>query len=145
MNINRTQQKSFLKKIEDVLWIIKGKTLAVLGVSFKPNTDDIRNSPAIYIVNSLINEGARVKIYDPKAMRKAKKIFRQKVTYCYSIESALKNAEAAVILTDWEEFKKVELKRIKRLMKHPIIFDGRNIFDPQRMILQGFRYISIGR
>jgi len=145
LNINDDQQKLFVKKIEDIMWILKNKTLAVLGASFKPNTDDTRNSPAIFIINSLIKEGAKIKLYDPKAMKKARQVFKNKVTYSSSAEAALKNAEAAVILTEWDEFKEFDLKKIKKLMKHPIIFDGRNIFDPQEMILQGFKYISIGR
>lgn len=145
LKINDLQQRMFLKKVEDVLWVIKGKTLAVLGASFKPNTDDTRDSPAIFIINALIREGARIKLYDPQALKKARDIFKKKVTYCSSAQDALKNAEAALILTEWEEFKNLDLKKVKRLMKHPIIFDGRNIFDPQDMILKGFKYISVGR
>jgi len=142
--VNETQKEIFLKKIEKELWIIKDKTIGVLGLAFKPNTDDMRFAPSIDIINSLVSSGARIKAYDPHAMEKAKGSLKG-VDFCKDPYETAAGSDALLILTEWSEFKTMELKRIKRLLKNPLIIDGRNIFDPARMRKSGFKYISIGR
>lgn len=142
--INQRQRELFIKKIEDTLWIIKDKTIGVLGLSFKPNTDDIREAPSIYIIQSLKQKGAKIKAYDPKAMSKMKEIFSD-IKYCNSVYEVAKGADCLLILTEWDEFKKLDLKKIKKLMNTPIIIDGRNIFNLKQIVNLGFIYKSIGR
>ncbi|MFH1551102.1 MAG: UDP-glucose/GDP-mannose dehydrogenase family protein [Planctomycetota bacterium] len=142
--INYDQRKMFVKKIEQELWIVKRKTIGVLGLAFKPNTDDMREAPAIYIINELQKRGANIKAYDPEAMDNAKQIL-DKVEYCQDPYSVAKGVDCLVIATEWEEFKLLDLKRIKKEMNQPNIIDGRNIFDPAKMIELGFNYRSIGR
>jgi UDPglucose 6-dehydrogenase len=143
-DINESQKIGFVRKIEDALWIIKGKTVAVLGLAFKPNTDDMRFAPSIDIINALQKEGAVIKAYDPQAVEKAKEVLRD-VTYCKTPYDAVKGADCMVVLTEWDEVKGVNLEKIKKLLKHPIVIDGRNIFDPAAMEKLGFVYRSMGR
>jgi UDPglucose 6-dehydrogenase len=142
--INERQRELFIKKIEDTLWILKDKTIGILGLSFKPNTDDIREAPSIYIIKSLKEKGAKIKAYDPKAMVKMKHVFPD-ITYCDNPYEVAKNSDCLVILTEWSEFRKLDLKKIKNLLNQPIIIDGRNIFEPQKMAKLGFVYKCIGR
>lgn len=142
--INAGQRANLIRKIEKALWVLKGKTLGVLGLSFKPNTDDIRESPAIEIIKTLQAEGAEIKVYDPQTMAKAKEVLED-VQYCKDAYEVCKNSEALIILTDWEEFKKLDLEKVKQLLKNPLIVDGRNVFDPQEVGKRGFRYIGVGR
>lgn len=142
--VNEQQKEFFFRKIKKAVWNIGGKKIAVLGLSFKPNTDDIRLSPAIAIVNMLKKEGAQISVFDPKAMEKAKKELIG-VDYCNDSYEAIKGADCLVIATDWNEFKELDLKRVKRLLKRPIIVDGRNMFEPGKMRKLGFTYVSIGR
>jgi len=142
--VNEHQRRIFLKKIEKELWIIKNKTIAVLGLAFKPNTDDMRFAPSVGIINSLIHAGARVRAYDPQAMEKAKGILKD-AAFCRDLYETASGSDALLILTEWDEFKRMKLSRIKKLLKHPLIIDGRNIFDPVKMRKLGFKYISIGR
>jgi len=142
--VNEHQRRIFLKKIEKELWIIKNKTIAVLGLAFKPNTDDMRFAPSVDIINSLIHAGARVRAYDPQAMEKAKGILKD-AAFCRDLYETASGSDALLILTEWDEFKRMKLSRIKKLLKHPLIIDGRNIFDPVKMRKLGFKYISIGR
>jgi UDPglucose 6-dehydrogenase len=142
--INAGQRESLIRKIEKSLWVLKGKTLGILGLSFKPDTDDIRESPSIEIIKALQTEGARIKVYDPQAMTKAKEVLKD-IQCCKDPYEVCENSEALVILTDWEEFEKLDLKRVKNLLKNPLIVDGRNIFDPQKVGKMGFKYIGVGR
>lgn len=142
--INQRQKELFVKKIEDTLWVIKDKIIGVLGLSFKPDTDDIREAPSIYIIQSLKQKGAKIKVYDPKAMNKMKNIFKD-IEYCDNPYEVAKNSDCLLILTEWEEFKKLDLKKIKKLMNTPVIIDGRNIFNPRQITDLGFIYKSIGR
>jgi len=142
--INKDQRKLFLKKIEKVLWIVKDKKIGILGLAFKPNTDDMREAPSIDIINGLQKEGAKIRAYDPEATETAKKILKD-VEYCKDPYEVAKDAEALVILTEWKQFKEMDLDKIKKLLKNPIIIDGRNMFDPDDMVKKGFKYISIGR
>jgi len=143
--INQKQKENFLKKIKKNISGIKNKKLGILGLSFKPDTDDMRFAPSVYIINKLLAEGAIIKAFDPVAEENAKNIFKDKIAYCSNIFETAKNCDALIILTEWEEFKNMDLKKIKSLLKNPIIIDGRNIFNPEKMRKLGFKYISIGR
>ncbi len=142
--INQRQKMNFVKKIEKALWVVKGKTIGVLGLAFKPNTDDMRFAPSIDIISELQKEGAKIKAYDPQSMQKAKGILSD-VEYCSSPYDAAKDADALAILTEWDEFRELDLKKIKSLLKHPLIVDGRNMYEPEHVRKEGFTYICIGR
>lgn len=143
--INKQARQLFLKKIEEVLWVTKDKKIAIWGLSFKPNTDDMRNAPSLEIIEALKRDGANIFSYDPKATETAKKIMGNKVTYCKDMYTPLKNADALVILTDWDEFKEPNWKKVLELLKSPIIIDGRNMYSPKEMKGLGFAYYSVGR
>lgn len=143
-NINQMQKNRVLEKLKDCLWIIKGKTIGILGLSFKPDTDDIRSAPSIDIIKSLELEGADIKIYDPQAMHRAKMVFRD-LRYCRDSYDTAKGCDCLLILTEWDEFKSLDFPRIKRLLKRPLVIDGRNIYDPVMMKKLGFTYVSMGR
>ncbi|MFN3481219.1 MAG: UDP binding domain-containing protein, partial [Thermodesulfovibrionales bacterium] len=123
---------------------IKDLTIAVLGLSFKPNTDDMREAPSVHIINKLIMEGAVIRAYDPAAMEKARERFRG-IIYCKDPYEAVMDSDALVIVTEWNQFRNLDLTRIKQLMRQPFFFDLRNIYDPEKMRGLGFRYFSIGR
>lgn len=142
--INQQQKELLVSKVRDAVWNIKDKTIGILGLAFKPNTDDMRNAPAIDIIQMLQREEAKIKAYDPVAMPVAREILKE-VTYCKNPYETAEGSDALVILTEWEEFKKLDLNKIKRLMKAPILIDGRNIFEPEKMKRLGFIYKSIGR
>jgi len=142
--INAEQMERFLKKIADTLWVVKDKTIGVLGLAFKQNTDDVRMSPAIEVCQRLQKEGAVLRVYDPKAMQKARAVL-QNVTFVPEMNAVAEGCDALVVATEWPEFKKLDLERARRVMTHPIMFDGRNLFDPQEMEQLGFIYKSIGR
>jgi len=142
--INAEQMNRFVKKISDTLWVIKGKTLGVLGLAFKQNTDDVRMSPAIDLCQRLQKEGARLRVYDPQAMEKAKAILSD-VTYVADMNDVAEGCDALVIATEWPQFKKLDLDKVRKNLAHPIIFDGRNLFDVGEMERLGFLYKSIGR
>jgi len=143
-NTNEEQKKFVLQKIKDALWIIKDKNIAVLGLAFKPNTDDLRNAPGIDLINALQREGAKIKVYDPKAMGKARTILK-KVVFCKDAYQAAKDADCLLIVTEWEEFKKLDFSKLKKILGRPLIIDGRNIYDPKLLTKLGFTYIGIGR
>lgn len=143
--INQQQKILFVNKIKGVLWIIKDKTIGVLGLSFKPNTDDIRNAPSIEIIQTLQAEGARIKAYDPSAMEKAKAALGERVRFCKDPYEACRDSDCVLVVTEWSEFKELDFSRIKKLLKRPLIIDGRNIYDPARMQKMGFTYVGIGR
>ncbi len=142
--INTDQMERFLKKIIETLWVAKGKTIGVLGLAFKQNTDDVRLSPAIDLCHRLQAEGAQLRVYDPQAMEKAKTLLTG-VTYVDKMDDISIGCDALVIATEWPEFKKLDLERARKELTHPIIFDGRNLFDPEEMEKLGFIYKSIGR
>jgi UDPglucose 6-dehydrogenase len=142
--INQQQKAFFLSKIKDALWIIKDKTIGVLGLSFKPNTDDIRSAPSLDIIKALQEEGAKIKIYDPQAFGKAKEIL-SKLKFCKDAYELSRGCDCLVIITEWDEFKELDLVKIKKLLKRPIIIDGRNIYEPEQMEKLGFNYVGIGR
>ncbi|MEK7849340.1 MAG: UDP-glucose/GDP-mannose dehydrogenase family protein [Candidatus Omnitrophota bacterium] len=142
--INESKKQDFIKKIEDSLWNIKEKTIAVLGLAFKPDTDDMRFAPSIDIIEKLQSDGASIRAFDPQATQKAKSLFRG-VKFCRDAYEAAKGSDCMIIITEWSEFKELDLKKLKRLLKQPLIIDGRNIYDPHRLQELGFKYVSIGR
>jgi UDPglucose 6-dehydrogenase len=145
--INVNQKKRFLSKVRSALWTLRGKKLAVLGLAFKGDTDDIRESPAIDLVEMLLAEGSSVVAYDPAAMKRAADEIpaSDRMHYAESIEDAAKDADALLILTDWTEFAKLDLQKLHTTLRYPIVIDGRNLYDPQQMVAHGFTYLSIGR
>lgn len=144
-NINREQIKLVLKKIETMVWNIAGKTVSILGLSFKPDTDDIRNAPALGLVSMLQEEGAKVKVYDPQCMDKTKKVLSKATVFCKNAYEAVKGSDCLVVATEWSEFKELDLKRVKAVMRQPVIVDGRNIYDPDKVKKMGFKYVGMGR
>lgn len=142
--INSEQMNRFVKKIIDTLWVLKDKKIGVLGLAFKQNTDDIRMSPAIELCQRLQKEGANLRVHDPKAMDKARAVLTD-VTFVEDMNEVAEGCDALVIATEWEEFKKLDLERVRRGLSHPILFDGRNLFDSAEMERLGFIYKSIGR
>jgi UDPglucose 6-dehydrogenase len=144
--VNQVQLERFLKKIRDTLWVLKDKRIAVWGLTFKPDTDDVRNSIAIDLVNQLLQEGAIVQAYDPKGSEKVSELNLCKgAILAKSAIEAAENAEALVLTTEWNEFQGVDFEQVRKSMYTPIIFDGRNLLDPSTMKELGFRYFGIGR
>lgn len=144
-NINEEQKSLIVRKIKDSLWTLKDKTIGILGLSFKPNTDDMRDAPSIDIINMLLNEKAKIKAFDPVAQENAKAIFKDNISYASSPYSASSGCHCLVIITDWDEFKELDLLKIKELLIHPIIIDGRNIYDQDYARKLGFTYYGMGR
>jgi UDPglucose 6-dehydrogenase len=143
--INQIQREIFIKKINQILGSLENKKIGVLGLSFKANTDDMRESPSINIISSLLKSGAKIEAYDPAAIERARGIFKDKIIYAKSTYEAAENKDALIILTEWDQFRKINLPKIKKLLKNPIIIDGRNLFEPQKMSRLGFQYYSVGR
>jgi UDPglucose 6-dehydrogenase len=144
--INADQKNRFLKTIRETLWVLREKKIAVWGLAFKPNTDDLRSSVAIDLVADMLKEKAHISVFDPKAMDKAREIEAiAGATFANSALEAAEGAEALVIATEWSEFANVDLQVVKETMTTPIVFDGRNLFDPDTMGKLGFHYHSIGR
>ncbi|MDP2924243.1 MAG: UDP-glucose/GDP-mannose dehydrogenase family protein [Candidatus Omnitrophota bacterium] len=160
--INEEQRAYFMGKIKEHLWVMKGKKIAILGLSFKPDTDDMRFAPSVDIVKSLLKEGANLSLYDPQAIKQAKEIFSaegaalahaqgsalggkdKRIKFSKSPYEAAKNSDCICFLTEWKEFYSLDLKRIKKVMHYPLIADGRNIFDKNKLTQLGFKYIGIG-
>jgi UDPglucose 6-dehydrogenase len=145
--INDTQREVFFNKVRSALWTLRGKRLAALGLAFKGDTDDIRDSPAIAIIKQLLQAGATVTAYDPAAMERAKEVLPPAANMKYADDPyhAAKDADALLILTDWKEFAAIDLARLNRALRFPIIIDGRNLYKPQEMQNHGFTYVSVGR
>lgn len=142
--INTEQMQRFLRKITDTLWVLKDKTIGVLGLAFKQNTDDVRMSPAIELCQRLQKEGARLRVHDPKAMDKARGVL-QDVTFVDDMNTVAEGCDALVVATEWDDFKQLDLERARKALTHPILFDGRNLFDPEEMEQRGWIYKSVGR
>ncbi len=160
VSANKRQMGIMVKKIKDEVGILRDKTIAVLGISFKPNTDDIRDAPSLSIIRDLLLEKVKIRIYDPVVKSKAlidkskemitndsslRALSSKLITYCRDPYEAVKGAHALVIVTEWNQFRNLELERIKKLLKEPYFFDLRNIYDPQKMKEKGFKYFSVGR
>lgn len=145
VEVNERQRHRMLEKIKAVTGPLKGKKICALGLAFKPNTDDIRESPAVDIVRLLVGEGATVRTYDPAAMEHAARVLPDGVTFCYDAYEAADGTDAVVILTEWNQFRKLDLVRIKGLLKSPKMIDLRNVYDPLSMRVMGFEYAGVGR
>ncbi|MBP9854891.1 MAG: UDP-glucose/GDP-mannose dehydrogenase family protein [Candidatus Omnitrophica bacterium] len=142
--INNEQKRLFLKLIEDKMWIVKNKTIGFLGLAFKPNTDDMRNAPSIDFIHALQKEGAKIKAYDPQSMDNARKMVKD-VTFSSDPYLLAKGCDCLLLITEWDEFKKLNFEKIKKAMNHPVIFDGRNFFHEAKLDKLGFEYYGIGR
>src|SRR5438309_5377830 len=145
MRINEEQRKRFLRMARNALWTLRGKKLGVLGLAFKGGTDDIRESPAILLVQALLQEGCQITAYDPAAGQRAREVLKSSVEFVNNAYEAANDADALLLLTEWEEFAALDLKRLHGQMKYPIVIDGRNLYDPETMATAGFTYYSVGR
>jgi len=145
--INVGQKKRFLSKVRAALWTLRGKKLAVLGLAFKGETDDIRESPAIDLVEMLLAEGCSIVAYDPAAMKRTQEELppSAQMQYADNVTDATKDADALLILTDWAEFAELDLDKLHANLRYPIVIDGRNLYDPRVMAEHGFTYMSVGR
>ncbi|HEY1160582.1 MAG TPA: UDP-glucose/GDP-mannose dehydrogenase family protein [Terracidiphilus sp.] len=145
--INETQKDVFFNKVLSALWTLRGKRLAALGLAYKRDTDDIRESPAIDVIKRLLEAGATITAYDPAAMDRAKDVLppSAKLRYAGNLYEAAKDADAVLILTDWREFASIDLVRLNQAVRFPIVVDGRNLYKPQQMLDHGFTYVSVGR
>jgi UDPglucose 6-dehydrogenase len=145
--INDAQRDVFFNKVRAALWTLRGKRLAALGLAFKGDTDDIRESPALDVIERLLAAGAHICAYDPAAMDRARAMLpsSDSLTYATSLYEAAENADAVLILTDWAEFSQIDLPRLNRAVRFPIVIDGRNLYHPEKMAEHGFTYVSIGR
>ena len=142
--INQHRVEHFVEKIRKELWVLRGKNIALWGLAFKPNTDDVRFAPSIAVVKSLLNEGATVRAYDPEAMEKAKSALPE-ITYCSNPYEAAEGADAIVIVTEWDEFRQVNWDQLRLVVERPLVIDGRNMFDETEVTRRGFQYVSVGR
>lgn len=144
--INELQKNLLMQKLTKILWNIRDKDIAVWGLAFKPDTDDIRSAPAIDVIKRLVQEGARVRTFDPVAMLRAKEeLGGNNITYCRDIYEAAAEADCVILMTEWNEFKEIDWQRLKGIMRQPVIVDGRNVYDPVKLKALGFRYAGIGR
>jgi len=154
--INDQQRSNFVEKVKEHLWILKGKKIAILGLSFKPDTDDMRFAPSVDIVKAFIQEGSQLCLCDPQSLEEAKKIFSakggsasggkaSKLKFTKDPYQAVKGCDCLCLLTEWEEFKELDLKKVKKLMQYPLIADGRNMFDRDKVLGEGFDYIGMGK
>jgi UDPglucose 6-dehydrogenase len=143
--INQEQLNRFVAKVRKTLWTIKGKRLAALGLAFKSGTDDIRESPAINVIQDLLSRDCQITAYDPAAMERTRAVLGNAITYAPDAYAAMEGADALLILTEWKEFGSLDLSIVKRLLKYPIVLDGRNLYTPKEMAAAGLNYYSIGR
>lgn len=146
--INQCRVDVFVRKVREALWVLRGKTIGVLGLAFKPGTDDIREAVSLKIVKALLDEGSILELYDPQAMPNAQSVFPERpgqLAYCASAYEAALGAHALLLLTEWEEFRQLDLLRLRHLMEVPVLVDGRNLYDPSVVREAGFEYFSIGR
>jgi UDPglucose 6-dehydrogenase len=146
--INQEQMEGFFRKIKHAVWVLKGKRIAVWGLAFKPGTDDVRFAPALAVIEKLLAEGAMVAAYDPQAIHEAQAVLppqENRMIYCNSPEEAAQHADALVLFTEWQEFRSVDLERLRGAMARPLVIDGRNMFSSEEMRRLGFEYSSIGR
>jgi UDPglucose 6-dehydrogenase len=144
-DVNDAQKRHVVTKTKKLIGSLKGKKIGIWGLAFKPHTDDMRESISIVVIDKLLQDGAKVKAFDPVAQDEARKIFKDKITYCEDVWEAVKNVDALIILTEWPEFKEIDLFKLKKIMDKPYIMDARNIFTLEEMEEKGFHYLSIGR
>lgn len=143
--VNERQKVLMAKKLQQVVGNLNGKRIALWGLAFKPRTDDIREAPSLVLIRSLLEAGASVQVHDPKAMENVRRIFGDEITYFDHAYEALVGADALAIVTEWPEFRTPDFELMRRLLRHPVVVDGRNLYEPEEMQLQGFTYSSIGR
>ena len=143
--VNQLQKTRLVAKMQAHFGSLKGKTIAVWGLAFKPRTDDMREAPSVTMIAALLDAGAKVQAFDPEAMRVARTVLGPKVTFAAKSYDALKGADALAIVTEWNEFRRPDFPRMRTLMRSPVIFDGRNLFTPDQMKTHGFTYYSVGR
>jgi UDPglucose 6-dehydrogenase len=143
--VNERQKLRLLSKLQTQFGSLKGKQIALWGLAFKPRTDDMREAPAVPLIQGLLAAGASVHAYDPEAMKVARSIFGSKITYADNSYTVLTGADALVIVTEWNEFREPDFARMRKLLRSPIIFDGRNLYNPEQIRAHGFTYVSIGR
>ena len=147
-DVNAQRVERYVKKIREALWNLRGKTIAILGLAFKAGTDDVRRSPSFGVIEGLLRQGVRLRLYDPKAMESAREVFPEqpeRLVYFNDAYEAATTADAVAILTEWEEFRDLDLKRLKEVMTIPVIVDGRNLMDPHKVRTAGFEYLCMGR
>ena len=144
-SVNASQKLRLVEKMQKHFNSLNGKTIGIWGLSFKPRTDDMREAPAVVIIDALLRKGARVQAYDPEAEATARRIFGHKINYAPHSYDAVKGVDALAVLTEWNEFREPDFARMRSLMRHPVIFDGRNVFDVEHIRSEGFTYYSIGR
>jgi UDPglucose 6-dehydrogenase len=145
VDANEKQKAHMVDKIREATGKVGGKTFAVLGLSFKPNTNDMREAPSIFIIEQLLREKASVRVFDPVAIDDAKKIFRDRVKYAAGVYECAKGADAVVIVTEWNEFRNLDLAKLRKALRSPFFFDLRNIYEPEKLKKLGFEYFSVGR
>jgi UDPglucose 6-dehydrogenase len=145
MEINEDQRKLVVDKLREVLGSLRDQTIGVLGLAYKPNTDDIREAPAMAVIQSLLEKGAHVRAYDPAAIPNAKRLLNSSVEYCEDAYATARGADALLLVTEWDEFRRLDFDRIKPVMRRPVLVDGRNIYDPKAMRDRGFIYRGVGR
>jgi UDPglucose 6-dehydrogenase len=143
--VNERQKLRLLEKLKKHFGALKGRRVAVWGLSFKPRTDDMREAPSVPLIKGLLGAGVEVHAYDPEAMHVARKLFGSQVHFADNGYDALKGADALALVTEWNEFREPDYARMRKLMRTPVIFDGRNIYNPEQIKAQGFTYFSIGR
>ncbi len=144
-SVNENQKRFIFKKMKSHFGSLQGRKIAIWGLAFKPMTDDMREAPSVVTIKLLLKEGAKIKVYDPEAMGNTKKLFRGRIEYASSPYDCLQNADALVIITEWNEFRNPDFEKIGKLMKNKVIFDGRNIYDMKQVKELGFKYYGIGR
>jgi len=144
-SVNAGQKLRLVEKMQKHFQSLNGKTIGIWGLSFKPRTDDMREAPAVVIIDALLRQGARVQAYDPEAEATARRIFGDKISYAPHSYDAVKGVDALAVLTEWNEFREPDFSRMRSLMRHAVIFDGRNVFDVEHIRSEGFTYYSIGR
>lgn len=146
IDVNEGQKQRMVQKVKDMLGEdLKGKIIGLLGVSFKPNTDDIRESPALFVIKGLLEEGAGVRVFDPAAIDETRKIFKDTITYAENAYKTAEGADALVLMTEWNQFRGLDLEELKKRMKSPVFVDTRNVYEPAKMEKAGFRYEGVGR
>jgi UDPglucose 6-dehydrogenase len=143
--VNQAQKGKLVSQMEHHFQDLQGKTIALWGLAFKPRTDDMREAPAITIIDRLLAKGVTIRAYDPEAAPTARRLFGSRVNLCEQSYEALDGADALAIVTEWNEFREPDFKRMRQLLKSPVVFDGRNIYSPEQMRALGFTYFSIGR
>ena len=146
--INRRRIDRFVEKLLGALWVLQDKTIGILGLAFKPGTDDVRGAPSLKVIERLLGEGARLQLHDPQALDNVRELFPQddgRLAYCESAYEAARGAQALVLLAEWEEYRTLDIARLGKLMETPVMVDGRNLYDPMALRRAGFDYISVGR